>query len=283
MLKSALEYASNGWRIFPVWGKIPVTKNGHLDATTEQTQLESWFRDSAYGCAIATGAGLVVLDIDTKSNGPASLEKLETEHGRLPPTLRSSTPSGGSHYYFMDSTGIRNSTKKLGPGIDIRGDGGYVVAPPSPGYSWEYIDDPTPLPEWVRSLLSSHTRHSVEPGGSLRFTDGSRNDRLFKEAGSLRGRGWEHDAILAAIVALNSEQCEPPLEEEEVNLIARSVMRYEPNSTGRGTRGYRSGPGISGNGTDGSGLPEDGALRRRDKRPGLRVSSYYLRGRRNPR
>jgi hypothetical protein len=155
-LDFALAYIRARFGIFPVFsigsdgrcqcgssqcrspGKHPRLANGFKNASQDEGQIPAWWGmwpDSNIGIATGTVSGIFVVDIDAKNDGVASLQALEAEMGPLPRTLRVSTGSGGgsSHLYFRLPIGktIRNSASVLGPGIDVRGDGGYVVAPPS--------------------------------------------------------------------------------------------------------------------------------------------------------
>ena len=112
--------------------------------------------------AIRTGApsDLVVVDIDPRHGGIDSLRALIARHGALPAGLRCRTGSGGWHLYFAHPGGtVRNSAGRLGPGLDVRGDGGYVVAPPSlhpSGTRYTFRDAETPvpaLPAWLERLV----------------------------------------------------------------------------------------------------------------------------------
>jgi hypothetical protein len=104
-----------------------------------------------------------VLETDTPSghgvDGPASLRQLESQYGKLPTTLTAESPSGSVHFYFkyLDGLIIRNSTSKIAPGIDVRGEGGMVVAPPSikPGvgaYRWRKRGAVADAPDWLIEL-----------------------------------------------------------------------------------------------------------------------------------
>src|SRR5215212_7529616 len=112
-------------------GKHPRTPHGHLDASTDPRQItEWWIRWPSANIGIPTGkrSGWLVMDEDQ----PASLDNLEAEHhGRLPATRTHSTGSGRRHHIFCypPGTEIRNSAGKLAPGLDVRGEGGYIVAP----------------------------------------------------------------------------------------------------------------------------------------------------------
>jgi putative DNA primase/helicase len=161
-LAAALDYAARGWRVFPCKpaGKLPLTKNGFKDATADAGAIATWWHANANAnVAIATGAGLVVLDVDG-DDGRASLLALEELHGALPQTLRAATGGNGEHLFFVVPAGveIRNSASKLGKGLDVRGDGGYVIAAPSVHesgrlYTWTHEDDPAPLPSWLLERL----------------------------------------------------------------------------------------------------------------------------------
>lgn len=144
-------------------GKKPRITEWQKRATTNEASLREWWRKwpDANIC-IVTGAasGFIVLDIDPKHGGDASLTELLEEYGELPPTLRAATGGGGQHLLFEHpGVAIRNSISFLGEGLDIRGDGGYIVAPPSLHesgriYEWLNVTKPAPLPEWLLKLLT---------------------------------------------------------------------------------------------------------------------------------
>ena len=165
---AALNYAKSGIPVFPCNpdNKRPMTEHGFKDATTDCEAIEDWgdWSDSLIGIPMGKASGLFVLDIDVKgkANGFDSLATLESQCGALPPTLTVKTPSGGEHRYFvMPETDppLSISTGKLGAGLDTRGEGGYVIAPPSvntEGKAYQFVDqdiDPVELPQWVIALL----------------------------------------------------------------------------------------------------------------------------------
>ena len=138
-ITNSQSYTDRGWAVFPLVAntKTPATTNGFKDATTDQNQINQWFK-TAHNIGIATGKGLLVLDIDRKhgKDGGEVLASLEREHGKLPDTLTATTPSGGEHLYFSYPANVAiqsraNICKEHGEGLDIRADGGYIVAPPS--------------------------------------------------------------------------------------------------------------------------------------------------------
>lgn len=262
-LKRALTLASYGWHVFPLHmpegngcscgetcgsvGKHPLhdpddLPNGVSNATIDPELINRWWtRWPGANIAIATGAvsGFFALDIDPRHDGKDELWKLEQEHGRLPHTLEVLTGGGGQHYYFAHpGWPVKNRMGKAAvrSGVEIKGEGGYVVAAGSlhqlGKYQWEISSVPgeAPLaaaPEW----LLRETQESATPSPSPipdRILDGSRNDTLTRIAGSLRRQGLEPPVIEAALLEINTRQCSPPLDRDEVSGIARSVGRYTP-------------------------------------------------------
>jgi putative DNA primase/helicase len=152
-LEAALYYASRGTPVFPVnfADKHPLTEHGLKDAVTDANQIRTWWRLWPYamiGIPAGPRSGLWVLDVDVDPSkgihGHETIARLAAEVCHpLPSTLTSITPRGGRHHLFRwNGVSIRNSTAKIGPGIDVRGDGGYFIAPPSvrsdgAAYRWE--------------------------------------------------------------------------------------------------------------------------------------------------
>ena len=145
-LNAALEAAENGFLIFPVvprkvGPRTPIT-DWQRPATTEKATIRSWFRkypDALPGLLTGERSGVMVLDLDKKNgkDGFASMRKL----GHEPDTLSGfevETPSGGAHFYFLHEPGPKNTVGKIGPGIDVRTQGGYVIAPGTTSERGEY-------------------------------------------------------------------------------------------------------------------------------------------------
>lgn len=135
---AAKTLAERGFRVFPLVpdGKTPAIKRWPERATTDPADIDRMWRDPIfgtykdYGVGVATGQGLVVLDVDFKSNGYESLAQLELDNGPFDGEfLRVRTAGGGLHIYMRVEGSVANSVSKIAPGIDVRGDGGYVVGP----------------------------------------------------------------------------------------------------------------------------------------------------------
>lgn len=243
---AAISYAARGWRVFPLAAgtKIPIRDtNGFKDASTDRELISDWWRqwpDSNVGIATGTVSDLVVIDVDPRSGGDETLRQLETEHGPLPETVEVLTGGGGRHIFLRHPGGVVPcSAGKLGPGIDVKADGGYIVAPPSihpdthREYEWEIEHRPGEVPvasppTWILEGLTTQ----IQPvrGTPDRICGGERNKSLTRLAGIMRRPGMTADEILVALLAINEGRCDPPLDVKEVQKIARSVGRYAPAS-----------------------------------------------------
>jgi hypothetical protein len=175
MIAHALDYAARGWQVFPLKQrtKLPATGRGFYDATTNPETLRRWFREFPYNIGIRTGIASGVFAVDVDGNqGAVSLHEIETKHGSLPPTLVSTTGKG-RHFWFKTTSPISCSTSKIGDGIDVRGDGGYVVAPPSVhpnGAVYRWVDDsipPATAPDWLIDLARARPKISERALASI--------------------------------------------------------------------------------------------------------------------
>lgn len=152
----------------------------------------------------------------------------------------------GTCNYAAPKTRIGNAVGKLGPGLDIRGEGGYVVAPPSKhhsGTTYEWVDAATQvaeMPDWIVQLLTATKQKDKEVNVDDRIPEGSRNETLFNMGASMRGIGHSESEIAAALSLVNQDQCDPPLSEEEVRDIAKSVAAYPAGNIMPATEGKNS-------------------------------------------
>jgi Bifunctional DNA primase/polymerase, N-terminal/Primase C terminal 1 (PriCT-1) len=241
---AALTYAAR-WAVFPLAGKVPRTPHGLKDATTSAEQIREWWqRWPGAGAGIRTGreSGLIVLDVDHQHGGDDTLHELEQMHGELPLTPRVITGGGGEHHYFRHPGGVvRNSAGAVGPGLDVRGDGGYVVAPPSPHpsgrrYEWDVPPDEAELtaaPRWLLDKLTQHRNGHARPVSEWRrlaaagVGAGERNERTAQLAGHLLVRNIDPFVALELVVAWDAQRNRPPLGREEVTRTVDSIARRE--------------------------------------------------------
>lgn len=236
LMDSALKYAKLGLAVFPLFpkSKKPATEHGFKDATTDPEQICKWW-EAQPDCniGIATGwrsGGLVVIDVDDghgDGRGSDSLREWEHTNGSLPETVTCITGTGGYHYYFLESEPFGNKAGLIYH-VDVRADGGYVVAPPSvhPNgnrYEWDalYGLGEVPIPknnEVVRRFLRPANKHDQTAANPLPdvFPEGERTDSLIRLIGTLVDKGLSADAIKAAVQEENRVRCVPPVSDEEL-------------------------------------------------------------------
>lgn len=245
--EAAVDYVKRGWAVFPLVerDKIPAVQGGFKAATHDLEQIEAaWRVRPSMNVGIATGSasnGLVVIDLDVDPNkGEDGLETLrlwEREHGDLPETVTAITGSGGMHLYYICNTPIACSVDNE-KGVDIRGDGGYVVAPPSVhpngrAYEWENHPDDYSVAKandnvyaFIRSIQGERKRGDKFKLPN-RIGSGKRNDTLYKQACSLQSMGYDDDLIFATIETTNQHKCDPPLPLREVRQIVNQALQHE--------------------------------------------------------
>ena len=244
--KAALEYATKyGWAVFPVSPKTkrPLTPNGCKDAKKIPGAIEAWwnrFPDAAIGVATGSASGLIVIDEDIDEdkglNGYDEVRRWERDNTGLPDTVQSITGRGGYHLFFRyTGTDIKNRAGIL-DGVDVRGEGGYVIVPPSKHpngteYMWEYPPEETELAEvneTVRAFLSiGKVEHTEKFQLPQVIPDGARNDTLYRLACSLQAQGVPDDGIMAAVESANETRCNPPISQKELEIIVSSALQHQ--------------------------------------------------------
>jgi len=247
-LDAAITYATKyNWAVFPVSPKTkkPLTPHGCKDAKKDVGAIQSWWKrwpDASIGIATGSVSNLVVIDEDRDDekglDGYEAVKMWERENAPLPDTAQAITGRGGYHlYYHYNGNDIRNRAGLL-EGVDVRGEGGYVIAPPSvhpngTEYIWEYDPEEMPVAELngtVRQLLQVDTeKNGTQEEFKLPETigAGSRNDTLFKLACSLQSQGLPDVAIMQAVKETNATRCTPPLSDDELTIITESALRYK--------------------------------------------------------
>ena len=253
----ALSAASRDWPVFPVHtvrdgccscgngacqspAKHPLTADGFKSATTDEQAINVWVRQfdtPNWGMATGSRSGVFVLDIDPKNGGEESLLELEATYGKLPDTPTVLTGSGGQHLYFRaPSIPLKNTAGRLGDGIDTRGEGGYVVLPGSlhisgRAYRWKVSSVPDDMqladvPPWLLTLLTAG-KQPARKQNEGRVSEGRRHETLVSRLGSLFNAGLQPEELLAAAMAWNQANCDPPLPDDEVRRTVASTDDWQ--------------------------------------------------------
>lgn len=243
-LAEALALAEQGVPVFPVRitapnengkrEKIPTTPHGLKDATTDADPIREWWNRNpraAIGVPTGEASGIDVMDVDPEGETwAADNTEVLMNAGRVHKTER------GRHYLYQHFEGCRNSSGKIAPGIDVRGEGGFIVWWPAEGReSFGELEEIGPAPDTLKATIlgaqgstqSPSTTTDAQPGSII---DGQRNDTLTREAGWMRRHGYTGEAIDAALQVMNRHRCAPPLDTAEVAKIAHGMERYDPDA-----------------------------------------------------
>jgi hypothetical protein len=225
-------------------GKHPRTQHGYLDGSTDPEVIREWWRrwpDANIGIVTGKVSGnLVGLDIDPAHGGDVSLAELERQYGALPNTWIVRTGGGGYHHYFIVPEGIevRCSTGVIAPGIDVKGEGGYLVAPPSlhqSGNRYELLEASIPpvlCPEWPLTLMlkasTSHVSEKTEHHQSgAKVPIGKRRQRILHLVGKMCKAGMTPEAIIAAVEIEIEQAFEDPQTADDVRRIVEDILRRD--------------------------------------------------------
>jgi hypothetical protein len=246
-LAAALKYLSYGWSVLPLRArdKRPLIRWEALQkAQSTASEVEVWFRqwpDANLGIVTGKVSGLIVLDVDPKHGGNDTLQRIEQRFGALPVTVAATTGAEGQHYYFKHPGYEVRDRSGLGQGIDVRGDGGYVVAPPSmhpSGQAYRWLADRSPadralasLPDWLLMAAGIPYGRSAEDWAQLALKAVPQEDASDAIAGlsaHLLWHGVDPRIVLSLLLAWNQSRCRPPLAEDEVEELVRNIARlYE--------------------------------------------------------
>jgi hypothetical protein len=253
--EAAERYRARGWSVLPVRPreKRPLIKWEALQSKAPtQEQVAGWFRhwpNANVGIVTGEISNLIVIDVDPEHGGDDSIAMLERRHGPLPVTVEAISGGGGRHLYFAHPVTPLRNRAGLAQGVDLRGDGGYIVAPPSihpsgnpyvwrKGHSPEEMDL-APLPRWLYASLGgprsgrslSDWRHLVKEG----VPEGERNSTIASLTGHLLWHGVDPEVTLELMLAWNRMRCRPPLDDAEVAQVVGNITRLhegeeEPDS-----------------------------------------------------
>ena len=243
LLESVLELWRNGFSVIPVQpgGKRPLVPWTEYQSRrpTEEEIYRWWQQCPSANIGIVTGkiSGIVVIDLDLNKDDNESGAKV---YEQAPTDLIVRTGRGGYHFYYRYPEDVDYVPNRVGllPGVDVRADGGYVVAPPSAHssgrlYEWMHRGGPGKLPPHLVGLITSHTpaERDGEESSSKWLSDllagvgeGQRNDTCARLCGYLFGKGMPKDVVLTIIRQWN-EKNRPPLPDHEVAATVESVYK----------------------------------------------------------
>ena len=267
LAEAAHDYVERGLAIIPlgVGKKEPVTKSGLNDWTDNPGQIDVWWGQGEhagkrgnprYNIGMACGqvsGGIIAIDLDCHSddaNGLHFLRDWEVEHGKLPETWTQITGSGGKQLFYRAGQDIRNSANGE-IGVDVRGNGGYVVLPPSlhpcgDCYEWSISPDDMDVADaddkvydFIRAVSKTKKRvdgwNAEKTGIPSEITE-NRNETLFSLGRSFLSRGTGYDEVATLIRSLNATICRPPLPADEVEKLIGSINSKEPGNAERDAR-----------------------------------------------
>lgn len=266
MLRPALNYAKRGWPVFPCRpNKQPATEHGFKDASADrQTIVNWWTANPAALIGVPTGAtsGIIAVDLDVDAikglDGITAFANAEKSAGEPTQTRKHSTPRGGIHLIFAyPGEIVKNSASLIAPGVDTRGDGGYIIMPPSKTDAGEYrIENdaaPASVPDWLRGLARNHgimgksigpkiptPPRTLPPGCPSSVAaliaagapTGQRNDRALAVAVQLRDEGHDRAPVEHHVLAF-AANCTPPLPEREALAVVASAFTRPPREPAR--------------------------------------------------
>jgi putative DNA primase/helicase len=225
MIAGVVARLREGLKVFPCSQKKPLTPHGFKDATNDFTQVDAWWKqhpDAQIGVPTGRINNLLVLDVD----GPKGAAWVQARS--LPPTLEVETSPGHSHYWFRlpNDKSASCSAGVLAAEVDVRAEGGYIIAPPSlhheSGNPYRFLNS-LPWAEAPAELLRSPKPHAAPARAADTIEKGVRHQKLVSIAGALRARGLSRDMVLAQLRTVNDRQCTPPLDDPELIKIADFV------------------------------------------------------------
>jgi hypothetical protein len=271
---SPLDYPKHGLPVFPVFeiniatgactcgrkpgadcspGKHPLSAlvpHGLSDASQDVTQVKAWIAawpKANWAVITGAGSGIVVLDVDPRHGGLQSMKDLTGSDVPGPAwgtDLIQRTPSGGYHLLFKHPDKLTKNRVGIRPGLDIRGDGGYIMVAPSNhatdgvydgvyewlnGKAWLNGSGPSPAPPMPKYLINVLAEREFAPVLPDVIPDGERDNTMTSLAGTMRRRGMTPEGVLAGLRVENQTRCRPPLEDGDLRRIANQARGWTPD------------------------------------------------------
>ncbi len=269
MKDAALALARQGYAVFPCRpnSKQPLHKGSFHDATVDEFQIEEWW-DECLTANIAiypdgSNPRLAVLDVDVRDHGEDGRETLRKMEEHFPVTKSVYTPGGGIHLYYSlpDGVTVQSSTRRLGPGLDVRSRGGYVLVPPSviDGKKYQWKDDNPVVPasnRFIEMAGQPETRHpeadrwlceedlptnvsrarmwleAERRAGRVAVTGEGGNNFTYATAEVLRDHGLSVGAARDLLMEMWNPHCLPPWEACDLGQIVENAYEYANRPAG---------------------------------------------------
>ena len=276
LLEAAIEHARDGFKIFPLIpnSKIPLIKDWENEATQDEEKIKYWWKKTPNANIGISTKDIAVVDIDTKDpkkNGFETLARLAKEGKTFPSTMGQITPTGGRHFIYTTPRPIKSTAGKIGPGIDTRGVGGYVVAGSSTIGDKKYTNDryiKDELPKWVVDELEAtpkqhkNNKKPIEVNKEralkeaaaylckVHTTEGERNHQGYVVANKLKDIGLDRIEVLT--IMMEDWDCQPSLELDELKGVVDHAFKYGVNAQGAAS------PEASFEAIETDGLPDEG-------------------------
>lgn len=247
MRRAALDYIGRGWSavVLRPRDKFPLIRwEPYQYRAADPAEVQRWFDrwpDANVGIVTGQVSGLVVLDVDPRHGGEDSVAGWARADRILPDTIEAATGGGGRHLYFRAPAIFLRNRVGLAPGLDLRANGGLVVAPPSvhPSggrYTWRPGSAPADrapaaLPDWLCRMASgsgARAGHSLDHWRKLvseGVPEGTRNNTLASLAGHLLWHGVDPQVTLELLLCWNRTRCRPPLDDAEVAGVVASIVK----------------------------------------------------------
>jgi hypothetical protein len=244
---AALAYLSRGWSVIPMRtrSKRPIVAwHGYQQQRPDVGDVKHWYArwpDANVGIVTGRLSGLVVVDVDSRHDGEETLDSLIRQHGPLPDTVEARSGGGGRHLYFAHPGGHMPNRVEVFRGIDLRADGGVIVAPPSvhpsgERYRWARGRSPdalelAPMPRWLLDAVTPRRQGTGHPVSFWRdlmaegVGEGRRNNAIASISGHLLWHGVDEQVLIELLLAWNRVRCQPPLSDEEVVRTVESIAR----------------------------------------------------------
>ncbi len=250
IVSQALEAAASGLAVFPLAGKEPTTgatPNGYKNASRDRSRITAMFnaagkRATGYGISTGAASGIVVVDVD----GPEAVAEAKRQGLTSGHVVKTGRPEGGGYHLYLTSLADGEvKSRKLAPGLELKGEGAYVVGPGSlhpSGAVYRVVRDgkPSPAPAALLEPPKALTGQSITPREGTSgapvvldvagppIPEGTRNDTLTRIAGRLHDGSRDLDELSHDLEAINAARCSPPLEAGEVASIAKSISGKAP-------------------------------------------------------